>query len=128
MNDAIAALRANAGRYQQQLASLVNIAGISATAFPAGEVRRSANAVAETLIGNGIANVRLLETEGHPAVYGDVITSHDLPTILIYGHHDVQPAGAEERWMSPPFEAAIRDGRMYGRGTADDKGGFLAYL
>src|SRR5207302_3374397 len=128
MNDAIAALRANAGRYQQQLASLVNIAGISATAFPAGEVRRSANAVAETLIGNGIANVRLLETAGHPAIYGEVMISDDLPAILVYGHHDVQPPGRDERWISPPFEAAIRDGRMYGRGTADDKGGFLAYL
>jgi len=128
VNDAVAAVRANLATYQHQLAALVGIAGISASAFPSSEVRRSANAVAETLIGNGIANVRLLETEGHPAVYGDVITSHDVPTILIYGHHDVQPAGAEERWMSPPFEAAIRDGRMYGRGTADDKGGFLAYL
>ncbi|MBV8546820.1 MAG: M20/M25/M40 family metallo-hydrolase [Acidobacteria bacterium] len=128
MNDAIAVVRGNAGAYQQQLASLVSIPGISASAFPAIEVRRSAGAVAETLIGNGVANVRLLETAGHPAVYGDVIASHDLPTILIYGHHDVQPAGREERWISPPFEAAIRDGRMYGRGTSDDKGGFLAYL
>src|SRR5438874_206461 len=112
MNDAIAAVRANFGTYQQQLAALVGIAGISASAFPSSEVRRSANAVAETLISNGIGNVRLMETAGHPAVYGDVITSRDIPTILIYGHHDVQPPGPEERWMSPPFEAAIRDGRM----------------
>lgn len=128
MNDAIAAVRAHFDAYQQQLAALVGIAGISASSFPASEVRRSADAVAETLILNGIANVRLLETAGHPAVYGDVITSADLPTILIYGHHDVQPPGREERWISAPFEAAIRDGRMYGRGTSDDKGGFLAYL
>lgn len=128
MNDAIDAVRGHLPAYQQQLASLVGIAGISANAFPASEVRRSADAVAETLIANGIANVRLLETSGHPAVYGDVMTSHDLPTILIYGHHDVQPPGREERWISPPFEAAIREGRMYGRGTSDDKGGFLAYV
>jgi acetylornithine deacetylase/succinyl-diaminopimelate desuccinylase-like protein len=128
VKDSIAAVRSNVAAYQQQLASLVGIAGISASAFPAREVRRSANAVAETLIGSGISNVRLLETAGHPAVYGDVITSQDLPTILIYGHHDVQPPGREERWISPPFEAAIRDGRMFGRGTSDDKGGFLAYV
>lgn len=128
MNEAIAAVRGSVPGYQQQLASLVGIAGISASAFPASDVRRSADAVAETLIGNGIANVRLMETAGHPAVYGDVITSEDRPTILIYGHHDVQPPGREERWISPPFEAMIREGRMYGRGTADDKGGFLAYL
>jgi acetylornithine deacetylase/succinyl-diaminopimelate desuccinylase-like protein len=128
VNDAIAAVRGSVSAYQQQLASLVSIAGISASAFPASEVRRSADAVAETLIGSGIANVRLIETAGHPAVYGDVITSADLPTILIYGHHDVQPPGRDERWTSPPFEATVRDGRMYGRGTADDKGGFLAYL
>jgi len=128
VNDSVDAVRGHLPAYQQQLASLVGIAGISAISLPSSEVRRSANAVAETLIGNGIANVRLLETAGHPAVYGDVITSQDLPTILIYGHHDVQPPGREERWLSPPFEAAIRDGRMYGRGTSDDKGGFLAYL
>jgi acetylornithine deacetylase/succinyl-diaminopimelate desuccinylase-like protein len=126
--DAIDALRGSVRDYEQQLAALVGIAGISASAFPASEVRRSASAVAETLIGNGIRNVRLLETAGHPAVYGDVVTSPELPTILIYGHHDVQPPGRAERWISPPFEAAIRDGRMYGRGTSDDKGGFLAYL
>jgi acetylornithine deacetylase/succinyl-diaminopimelate desuccinylase-like protein len=128
VKDAVDAVRGSIPAYQQQLASLVGIAGISASSFPSSEVRRSANAVAETLIGNGIANVRLLETAGHPAVYGEVIRSSDLPTILIYGHHDVQPAGREERWISAPFEAAIRDGRMYGRGTSDDKGGFLAYL
>lgn len=127
-SDAVAAVRANVAAYQQQLAALVSIAGISARSFPASEVRRSASAVAETLLEHGMTNVRLLETAGHPAVYGEMTVSPKAPTILIYGHHDVQPAGREERWTSPPFEAAMRDGRMYGRGTSDDKGGFLAYL
>ncbi|HEY0158636.1 MAG TPA: M20/M25/M40 family metallo-hydrolase [Thermoanaerobaculia bacterium] len=144
---------------QRRLAELVAIPGVSAKAFPPGEVRRSAEAVAETLVEYGLGEVRLLETAGHPAVYGEVRGSsgssgssgflggasagggrgtrgtprnprnpEEPPTILIYGHHDVQPPGREERWLSPPFEATIRDGRMYGRGTSDDKGGFLAYL
>jgi acetylornithine deacetylase/succinyl-diaminopimelate desuccinylase-like protein len=115
-------------RAQHTLERLVAIPGISAKAFPPEEVRRSAEAVAETLIAYGLHGVRLLETAGHPAVYGERRVSHDAPTVLIYGHHDVQPPGRVERWTSPPFQAAVRDGRIYGRGTADDKGGFLAYL
>jgi cysteinylglycine-S-conjugate dipeptidase len=115
-------------RAQRTLERLVAIPGISAKAFPAAQVRRSAEAVAETLIEYGLHAVRLLETEGHPAVYGELRVSSDAPTVLVYGHHDVQPPGRMERWLSPPFEATIRDGRIYGRGTADDKGGFLAYL
>jgi acetylornithine deacetylase/succinyl-diaminopimelate desuccinylase-like protein len=115
-------------RAQRWLEQLVAIPGISAKAFPATEVRRSAVAVAQTLIGYGLSGVRLLETEGHPAVYGELRVSGDAPTVLVYGHHDVQPAGRIDRWLSPPFQATLRDGRIYGRGSADDKGGFLAYL
>lgn len=126
--DAVAAVRANLPAYQRLLVDLVAIAGISAKSFPADEVRRSANAVADTLIDHGMTSVRLLETAGHPAVYGQIVVSPQSPTILIYGHHDVPPPGPEERWTSPPLEAVVRDGRMYGRGTSDDKGGFLAWL
>lgn len=115
-------------RAEARLAELVAIPGISANAFPPDEVRHSASATAETLVEYGFEDVRLLETAGHPAVFGELRASPDLPTILIYGHHDVQPPGRLERWVSPPFQAVVRDGRMYGRGTADDKGGFLAYL
>lgn len=115
-------------RAQSRLAELVAVPGISAKAFPPAEVRRSATATAETLVDYGFDDVRLLETGGHPAVFGEQRVSANAPTVLIYGHHDVQPAGRIERWTSPPFQAVIRDGRMYGRGTADDKGGFLAYV
>ena len=115
-------------RAQRALERLVAIPGISAEAFPAAEVRRSAEAVGETLIEYGLHAVRLLETEGHPAVHGELRVSGDAPTVLVYGHHDVQPPGRMDRWTSPPFEATVREGRLYGRGTADDKGGFLAYL
>jgi acetylornithine deacetylase/succinyl-diaminopimelate desuccinylase-like protein len=125
---AVAALQAALPRTRRTLEQLVEIAGISAKAFPPEEVRRSATAVAETLVDYGLHGVRLLETAGHPAVYGELSASPEAPTVLIYGHHDVQPPGRVERWTSPPFQPAVRDGRMFGRGTADDKGGFLAYL
>jgi cysteinylglycine-S-conjugate dipeptidase len=115
-------------RARERLAELVGIPGISATSFPPSEVRRSAVATAETAIDYGLQDVRLLENPGHPAVFGELRVASDAPTVLIYGHHDVQPPGRIERWTSPPFEPAIRDGRMYGRGTADDKGGYLAWL
>ena len=125
---AMADLEANAPRWQQTLAGLIEIAGVSAKTFPAAEVRRSATAVADLLLAEGMQNVRLLETSGHPAVYGELFVNAPAPTILVYGHHDVQPPGRLERWTSAPFEAVVRDGRMFGRGTSDDKGGFLAYL
>ena len=115
-------------RAQRTLERLVAIPGVSARSFPAGEVRRSAEAVAETLIEYGLHAVQMLETAGHPAVHGELRVSGDAPTVLVYGHHDVQPPGRMDRWLSPPFDATVRDGRIYGRGTADDKGGFLAYL
>lgn len=126
--DAIAALRGRFAQTQTRLAELVQVPGISAKAFPPEEVRRSAASVAETLVEYGAQHVRLLETAGHPTVYGKLRVSSDAPTVLIYGHHDVQPPGRIERWTSPPFQAVVRDGRMFGRGTADDKGGFLAYI
>ena len=128
MSDAIDILRGNFSRTRTTLGGLVEIPGVSSKAFPAEEVRRSAAAVAETLVEQGVHGVRLLETAGHPAVYGELRVGADLPTVLVYGHHDVQPPGRIERWTSPPFQATVRDGRMFGRGTADDKGGFLAYV
>ena len=127
--DALALLRSGLPRTQQRLADLVAIPGVSAAAFPPDEVRRSADAVAETLIEYGLQDVQLLETARHPAVCGELRSSFPgAPTVLVYGHHDVQPPGRIDRWLSPPFEATVREGRIFGRGTADDKGGFLAYL
>ena len=128
MNDAESVVRSSFSAVQADLERLVAIPGVSAAAFSASEVRRSASAVAEILLGYGLDKVQLLESGGHPAVYGEAAGPSGAPTIFVYGHHDVQPPGREERWLSPPFEAVVRDGRMFGRGTADDKGGFLACL
>ena len=102
---------------------------MSAEGFPAQEVRRSAQGMAEALRQAGVEHVQVLEIPGvHPYVYGDWLHAPGAPTILLYGHHDVQPPGRPDKWLSPAFEPQERNGRLYGRGTADDKGGCMAHV
>ncbi|SVC37544.1 uncharacterized protein METZ01_LOCUS290398, partial [marine metagenome] len=70
----------------------------------------------------GLENVRLIETPGNPVVYGDWLKAENAPTILFYGHYDVQPVDPLDLWESPPFEATVREGEIYARGAVDDKG------
>jgi acetylornithine deacetylase/succinyl-diaminopimelate desuccinylase-like protein len=127
-----AALRAvenRFGEFKQALVELVRIPGVSATGFPPEEVRRSAVATADVLRRLGLENVALLELpEVPPYLYADWLHDPGAPTVLVYGHHDVVPPGPVEKWTSPPFVPVERQGRLYGRGTADDKGGFLAWV
>jgi cysteinylglycine-S-conjugate dipeptidase len=127
-----AALRhvdAHAGETREALAGLVRIPSVSAEGFPPVELRRSAEATAALLRRAGLENVRLIEMAGHhPYVYGDWLHAGGAPTLLVYGHHDVQPPGPVERWTSGPFEPVERDGRLYGRGAVDDKGTFLTHV
>jgi acetylornithine deacetylase/succinyl-diaminopimelate desuccinylase-like protein len=112
-----------------RLVELVRIPSVSAEGFPATELRRSAEATASLLREAGLENVRLIEMAGHhPYVYGDWLHARDAPTVLVYGHHDVQPPGRPERWVSPAFEPRERDGRLYGRGAVDDKGTFITHV
>jgi acetylornithine deacetylase/succinyl-diaminopimelate desuccinylase-like protein len=114
--------------FKATLRDLVRIPSVSAEGFPREEVRRSAEALAAALRGAGLENVRLLEMPGqHPYVYGDWLHA-DAPTILVYGHHDVQPPGRPEKWVSPAFEPTERAGRLYGRGATDDKGSVMAHV
>jgi len=115
--------------FKRTLVSLSRIPSVSADGFPPEQVRRSAEAVAGVLREAGLENVQVLEIPGvHPYVYGDWLHKEGAPTLLLYGHHDVQPPGRPEKWVSPAFEPAERGGRLYGRGTADDKGGVMAHV
>ena len=107
---------------------LVRIPSISSYAESAGDVRLAAEWVARRLTAAGVASVEVLETGGHPVVYGDWLGAPGKPTILLYGHFDVQPADPFEAWDSPPFEPTVRDGRVYGRGASDMKGSVVLMI
>jgi acetylornithine deacetylase/succinyl-diaminopimelate desuccinylase-like protein len=118
----------NQGRFVEELKSLLRIPSVSTAPEHAGDVRKAAEFVAAELRRIGMENVRLIETAtaerpgGHPLVYGDWLHLEDAPTVLCYGHYDVQPAEPLDEWKSPPFEPAERDGNIYARGAVDDKG------
>lgn len=116
------------------LEHLVRIPSVSAAAFDQRHVEASAQAVAELLRGVGMPEVEILRaarpdgTDGAPAVVARRPAPPGAPTVLLYAHHDVQPPGNENDWTAPPFEPTERDGRLFGRGTADDKAGVMAHV
>src|SRR3954464_3555137 len=122
MNNVIDFINVNRDRYLEELKALLAIPSISALPEHAGDVKRCADWCADEMRRIGMNNVRLIPTPGYPVVYGDWLGAAGAPTILFYGHYDVQPVDPGELWDSPPFEATIRDGEIYARGSADDKG------
>ena len=114
--------RKNHPRFLNELKDLLRIPSISTLPEHAGDCRRAAETLAAELKRIGMEHVRLIEGEGHPLVYADWLHAAGKPTVLMYGHYDVQPADPLDEWHTPPFEPTERDGNIYARGAVDDKG------
>jgi acetylornithine deacetylase/succinyl-diaminopimelate desuccinylase-like protein len=108
-----------------ELVAFVRIPSVSADPAFKTDVERAAHWLAERLVRAGLHGVRLMPTVGYPIVYGEWTRAPGAPTVLIYGHYDVQPPDPLEKWISDPFLPAVREGRLYGRGVSDDKGPVL---
>ena len=115
-------INVNRDRYIDEMKRFLAIPSISALPAHAADVRACAEWTADEMRRIGLHQVRLEETPGHPVVYGEWLGAPGAPTILFYGHYDVQPVDPVNLWTSPPFEATVRDGEIYARGAVDDKG------
>jgi acetylornithine deacetylase/succinyl-diaminopimelate desuccinylase-like protein len=122
-------IRSNRERYLEELKTWIACPSVSADPARHADVRRSAEAVVARMRAAGLTVAEVLETDGLPVAYGSWLHAPDgAPTVLIYGHHDVQPEDPLDLWTSPPFEGTVRDGKIYGRGSVDDKGQVLMHL
>ena len=127
-------IKENKDRFIEELIELLKIPSISADPIYKNDVLRCADVVAAALASAGANNVEICPTKGYPIVYGDMIINENLPTVLVYGHYDVQPADPLELWESGPFEPVIKntelhpDGAIFARGACDDKGQFYMHV
>ncbi len=118
----------NQDRFIDELFELLRIPSVSADKQYAADVLKAAEFVAEKLRSAGAEQVQLFATPGYPVVYGEKIIDPAKPTVLVYGHYDVQPADPLELWHSPPFEPVVKDGKIFARGSADDKGQMYMHI
>jgi acetylornithine deacetylase/succinyl-diaminopimelate desuccinylase-like protein len=118
----------NNARFLEELLDLLRIPSVSAKSEHNDDMQACAKAVAKSLTDAGAQIATIYETEGHPIVYGEIIVDPSFPTVLVYGHYDVQPADPLELWNSGPFDPTIIDGKIFARGACDDKGQFYMHV
>jgi len=118
----------NKDRFLEELLALLRIPSVSARTENKNDMLTCAEAVKKSLLDAGATTATIYPTEGHPIVYAEKIIDPALPTVLVYGHYDVQPADPLELWNSGPFDPVIKDGKIYARGSADDKGQFYMHV
>jgi acetylornithine deacetylase/succinyl-diaminopimelate desuccinylase-like protein len=128
MKEVLSYVESNKERYLRELAELLAIPSISTNKENSEDIRRCAGWVADHMRAIGLNNVQVFPTAGHPVVYGDWLHAPGRPTVLLYGHYDVQPPEPLDLWTSPPFQATVRDGKLFARGSADDKGQVFIHL
>ena len=128
MEQVLSYIESNNDRYLGELRELLAIPSISSQSDHIPDMRRCAEWVADQMRTIGMQNVQIIDTPGHPVVYSEWLGAPGKPTVLLYGHYDVQPVDPVNLWTSPPFEATIRDGSLYARGAADDKGQILIHF
>src|SRR5882672_1992828 len=121
-------IESNKQRFLDELFELLRIPSVSADSTKKNDVRKAAEFIKEKLAAAGVDKTELCETPGHPIVFGEKIIDPSKPTVLVYGHYDVQPAEPLELWHSGPFEPVIKDGKIFARGSADDKGQFYMHV
>ena len=119
---------ANKDRFLNEMLELLRIPSISAKSEHKDDMLKCAEAVKQSLLAAGCDKAEVMATAGHPAVYGEKIIDPSKPTVLVYGHYDVQPADPLELWHSGPFDPVIKDGKVFARGSADDKGQFYMHV
>ncbi|MEK6570520.1 MAG: M20/M25/M40 family metallo-hydrolase, partial [Bacteroidota bacterium] len=121
-------LEANHDRYLSELNEFLRIPSISTNKENQADVQRCAQWVADHMKSIGMENVQVFSTPGHPIVYSEWLSAPGKPIVLFYGHYDVQPVDPLNLWTTPPFEPSIREGNLYARGAADDKGQVFVHL
>jgi acetylornithine deacetylase/succinyl-diaminopimelate desuccinylase-like protein len=121
--------RAQSTQFQEELFEMLRIPSLSGDPAFAGDVRRMAEWLANHMAGLGLEKVAVMETAGHPVVYGEWMgAGEDAPTLLVYGHYDVVPAVMEDGWETNPFEPVVKDGKVFARGSTDDKGQLFIHI
>jgi acetylornithine deacetylase/succinyl-diaminopimelate desuccinylase-like protein len=128
METILSYIEQNKDRYIAELTELLAIPSVSTKSENGPDIRRCAQWVADHMTSIGLEHVSVISTAGHPVVYGDWLHAPGKPTVLLYGHYDVQPPEPVELWTSPPFQATIRGENLYARGSADDKGQVFIHL